>query len=232
MSTFFKHCRSYSPKPRGFTLVELIVVSAIILLITAFILFQQGKFNSSTLLRSLTYSVALSVRQAQIYGTSVRESSPGSGIFSSGYGVEFDASLACTLSAWTCYALFPDINSNGVYDSGSEAAPVATLFNLGSGYTISNICVTPVGGGALQCQTGTGTAINALTVYFRRPNPDACFATNLVPGACASASTPATYSTAYIQLKSSGNNDTRSIKVSSTGQIAVCAPNLTDLTAC
>src|SRR3990167_11377146 len=80
---FFKRLALRSlARSRGFTLVELIVVSAIILLITGFVMFQQAKFNSATLMRSLTYSVALSMRQAQVYGTSVREFSgafaPGS----------------------------------------------------------------------------------------------------------------------------------------------------------
>src|SRR3989338_5533346 len=95
MLIYFKHFRRSSYKnPRGFTLIELIVVSAIILAISTFILFQQSKFNSATLLRSLTYSMALSVRQAQVYGTSVRGFTPQSGgaaTFGSGYGIQFPA---------------------------------------------------------------------------------------------------------------------------------------------
>ncbi len=41
------------------------VVVAIITFLTGIFLFQQKRFDSSTLLRSLAYSVALSVRQAQ-----------------------------------------------------------------------------------------------------------------------------------------------------------------------
>src|SRR3989344_4125727 len=128
----FKHSRFSSS--RGFTLIELVVTSAIILLITTFVLFQQTKFNSSTLLRSLTYSMALSVRQAQVYGTSVRESAPGSGFFAQGYGIYFPGTGA---GADTFY-LFPDIapspNGNGSYDSASEGPPVGVGFKLGKGY--------------------------------------------------------------------------------------------------
>ncbi len=197
------------------------MVSAIILIITVFIFFQQSKFNSATVLRSLTYSVALSLRQAQVYGVSVRESSPGSGVFGSGYGVYFPSGVT------TQYYIFSDNNSNGQYDSGEELP----VYTLGSGYTISNICVMLSGTANLQCASGTGTAITKLTVYFRRPNPDACFATDQASGACVTAAS-AVYSTAYIQVRSTGNGDTRSIKVSSTGQIAVCSANLTDLTQC
>ena len=108
MLTSFKHFRRFfSKRASGFTLVELIVVSAIILVISLFILFQQAKFNSSTLLRSLTYSVALSVRQAQVYGTSVRGfSSGGTVAFGSGYGVYLSTSITCPSGPQgTCYYL-------------------------------------------------------------------------------------------------------------------------------
>src|SRR3989338_9825786 len=104
----FQHFRrSFTKKPKGFTLVELIVVSAIILLITGFVMFQQSKFNSATLMRSLTYSVALSMRQAQVYGTSVREFS---GAFAPGYGVYIPASGG---SANTYYLFSPNVAPPG-----------------------------------------------------------------------------------------------------------------------
>lgn len=218
---------------KGFTLVELVVVSAIIIIITTFILLQQAKFNSSTLLRSLTYSVALTVRQAQTYGTSVRETTAGSNVFASGYGVDFQIG---TLSQ---YILFPDLPSgatpgNGHYDSGSEAPPPTgpgIAFTLGQGYRISKLCAQLIADASLECTSGTAASISSLTVYFRRPNPDACFSTSARPSPC-DIGNPDLYSAAYIQLYSTGNNDTRSIKVSQTGQISVCKPNLTDLTQC
>ena len=180
-------------------------------------MFQQAKFNSATLLRSLTYSVALSMRQAQVYGTSVKEFS---GTFAPGYGVYIPASGASA----GMYYLFADIvpagAGNGAYDNSTEALPV---FTLGRGYVIGSLCAVISGG---SC-----TPVSSLTVFFRRPNPDACIATNLSPGACAPGAT-AVYSSAYVTLMSTGNNETRSIKVSNTGQIAVCAPNLSDITQC
>ncbi len=214
----FKHFRRFfSKNPKGFTLVELIVVSTIILLISVFIFFQQSKFNSSTLLRSLSYSVALSVRQAQVYGTSVRESSPGSGIFAQGYGVYVPSAGTPTDNT---YYIFSDNNANGAYDSGEELP----VYKLGTGYQITSVCVVAVG-------TNTCNAVTSLTVYFRRPNPDACIASAVAPGACA-LGTPEVYSRAYITVGNAGNPDTRSVKISDTGQIAVCAANLSDVTTC
>ena len=72
---------------------------------------------------------------------------------------------------------------------------------------------------------GTGTTIDSLTIYFRRPNPDACFSTSQSPTACAANAAPV-YDYAYVQVKASGGSDYRTVKISNTGQIAVCKPNL------
>lgn len=232
MSTFSRLCRYFSRltrAQRGFTLVELLVVSMIIVLITGFVLFRQQGFNSSTLLRSLSYSVALSVRQAQVYGVSVRESAAGSGVFAPGYGVYFSPNSG--LADTNHYLMFADANGNGQYASGEEL-PRFTIGNgrsTGADYVIKNICAHPISGSDVCTSSSPPTSprIDWLSVYFRRPNPDACFATSDVAAACASASTAPTYDYAYIQLRSAGTgSDYRTIKVTSTGQIAVCKPNL------
>lgn len=225
MSTYSRLLRFFSKlkKPqRGFTLIELLVVSLIIVLITAFVLFRQDGFNNATLLRSLSYGVALSVRQAQVYGVSVRESAAGSGTFATGYGAYFGNSGLVDSSH---YLIFADTNGDGQYASGEEL-PRYTIGNgRGTDYLIKNICAHSISAGD-QCSSGTGTAITSLTIFFRRPNPDACFSTSQSPAACATATTPAVYDYAYIQLKSFTGTDYRTIKITNTGQIAVCKPNL------
>ncbi len=198
----------------------------IIVLITGFVLFRQQGFNSSTLLRSLAYSVALSVRQAQVYGVSVRETAAGTGVFAPGYGVYFAGNA--NGADQNHYLMFADVNGNGQFVLGEEL-PRFTIGNgrtTGSDYLIKNFCAHSILSGD-QCGTGTGTPIQWLSIYFRRPNPDACFATSVETGACATAATSPEYDYAYIQLRSAGiNSDYRTIKVTSTGQIAVCKLNL------
>jgi len=179
-------------------------------------MFQQAKFNSATLMRSLTYSVALSIRQAQVYGTSVKEFS---GLFAPGYGVYFPASGAGANTYYLFADIVPATVGDGAYTNSTEALPI---FTLGKGYLIGSLCAVTVGG-------STCSPVSSLTIFFRRPNPDACISTNLAPTACAPG-VAAVYSAAYIQLLSTGNNDTRRVKVSNTGQIAVCAPNTSALT--
>lgn len=193
--------------PGGFTLVELLVVVSIMLIITSTLLLQQRKFNSATLMRTLAYNIALSIRQAQVYGTSVVGTTTTSGItFAAGYGIYF--------STPGSYRLFADINNNGRY----VASESQQTFTLGSGYTISNFCavVTP---SSYYCKTGgTGTNITSIAISFKRPNPDA----QLVELTDVSTAV----SSAYIQLKSPGG-DTRAVSVTTTGQISVCGANKT-----
>lgn len=229
MLIYSKHYRRFfSRKTKGFTLIELLVVSAIILLITGFILLRQDKFNSSTLLRSLSYSIALSVRQAQVYSTSVRETSKGSGFFNSGFGVYLSSTWgACSSAAsLTCYSFFGDSNTPTPADgTWTSAAENVSLYSLGKGYLLGDFCAWNTNTAALNCLSSAGGAqITALTIFFRRPNPEPCIATS-ASGSCAAGAPATNYSDAYIVLKSTGNTDTRSIKVSSSGQISVCRIN-------
>jgi prepilin-type N-terminal cleavage/methylation domain-containing protein len=199
--TFFgKRAKKKFSGARGFTLIELLLVTIIMVIMTTLILIQQQKFDSATLLRSLGYSVALSIRQAQTYGVSVRESSPGSGTFASGYGVYFSSVSPNT------YILFADANGNGQYDSGEAVQ----TFIVNSGYVISDFCVQN-NSANVACWVAGGGGLTSLTVLFKHPNPDAKIIDN----------NGTAYGGAYIQIKATGSGATRSVTVSSTGQIVV-----------
>jgi prepilin-type N-terminal cleavage/methylation domain-containing protein len=206
---------------KGFTLIELLVVIAIMTIMTAVILVQHKRFDSSTLLRSLAYKVALSVRQAQIYGTSVRQFNTGASSFSYSYGVYFAKSgLSCS-NGTSCYMLFADVNGDKTYNSSPTEEKVQ-LFNAGNGYSIKTFCArnstTMVCANACPSTvpvgvTCTASVITKLTIYFKRPNPDAQFQVDIA----------GTYSGAYVQLEGPTklSGDTRGITITSTGQISV-----------
>ena len=135
---------------RGFSLIELLVSIAIIALISAVVLMQYGSFNSVILLKSLAYEIALTVREAQTFGVSVRSDA---GSFQSAYGVHFDISLPKS------YTLFTDRNANNRYDNGEGV----TTYQIGQGNEIESLCVNAT------CELST------LDILFRRPEPDAIF---------------------------------------------------------
>lgn len=136
---------------KGFTLVELLVSIAIFTAITTIAVYNHAGFNGSILLTNLSYEIALSIRQAQVYGVSVRQGASQG--FNSGYGVHFDTSLP------TQYVLFEDKNVNNVRDSGEDLQ----TFNITKGNRISKLCFNS----ATPCNAATAD------VTFIRPNPDA-----------------------------------------------------------
>jgi prepilin-type N-terminal cleavage/methylation domain-containing protein len=202
MLTYFKRfLRSFNKKPRGFTLIELLVVITIMVIITATVLVRQARFDSSTLLRSLSYSIALTIRSAQVYGTSVLGVN---NVFAPAYGVYFNNASS--------YLLFADINNNGAYDSGVDS--VVQTYQVGAGFQISKACGNPTVGVQHCWQSAGGGDLSWLTIYFKRPNPDALFKSSI----------GVAFSSAYIQISSvNDSTNTHSITVSLTGEIAVGA---------
>lgn len=154
-----------SPLAAGFTLIELLVVTGIMTILSAVILFNNAKFGGVITLRNLAYDVALTIREAQTYGISVRRFGTGAGAFGSGYGVRFVQATPAE------YFMFADVD----FDAGGATHPdghyngadeLVDSFKIGRGFRISDLCATP-NGGTKVCGQDT------LDVVFRRPEPDA-----------------------------------------------------------
>lgn len=183
---------------RGFTLIELLVVMSIMIVITAVFLVRNSQFNSAILLRSLAYEVALSIREAQVYGVGVREVSAGSNNFTAGYGVYFSS------DAPTDYVLFADLDKNGLYGAGDT---IMQSFAVRNGFTVARICAVTTTG-VSQCSPAD---ITSLVVSFKRPNPEALIKTNVAGYSYASASITV----------SSPNGSTRTVTIGTAGEIEV-----------
>jgi len=143
---------------KGFTLVELLVSIGIFSVITSIAVFNNAQFNSSVLLTNLAYEVALSIRQSQVYGVTVKKDTTNN--FNSAYGIHFN------LAAPTSYILFQDTTPvDHVFNSGDVSIET---FNIQKGNGITQFCVTD--GGAPVCHKGDNATLD---ISFVRPNPDA-----------------------------------------------------------
>ena len=180
---------------RGFTLIELMVVMAIITVISTLVLARYGQFNGVVLLRNLAYDVALTVRQAQVYGISGKV---GTGTAGVQYGVYF------TSANPTQYLLFADNNGSDSYTAGEEIE----IYRVRPGYSVYNFC-GDLPSGSPHCSLTED--ITNMTLLFRRPDPDARISTSAFPSG---------YTQARIVVRSP-SGDTRTVTVTAIGQISI-----------
>ncbi|MBI4118182.1 MAG: type II secretion system protein [Parcubacteria group bacterium] len=183
---------------QGFTLVELIVTISIFVIISAITLFNYPSFSSRIALDNLAHEIALTVREAQVFGTSVREFGAGSGTFP-GHGIYF------ATSDNTHFTLFADVDSDGFYGGcvGDVCAEQVDEYAMQQGHTLSQLCVyASPGGGCIS--------VPALHITYVRPNPEAQIRDN----------GGSLYAYAAIAVSSS-RGDTRTVEVWSNGQITV-----------
>jgi len=196
------HSKQHS---RGFSLIELLVSISILVAISTLILVNQNRFGGTISLSNLAYQVALTIRQAQTYGFSVREAQEGTGNFTPSFGVHFASNSPYT------YILFADKNGSGRYenyDNDGNQIPDENFayFVISGNKSISSFCGI-FANGSQKCNP----TITSLDILFKRPDPDAIIKSDIVAD---------TYSSARITLKA-GEGLTRGITVVSTGQIGV-----------
>ena len=190
------------------------VVVGIMILMTAVVLVQSSKFNGSILMRSLAANIGLSIREAQLYGVSVKQASATTSGFSHAYGVH--------LASNTSYSVFADTNDDNMYSDGDS---IVDTFTLPNGFTmdvcvensVSSTCIGPCPSSPVlsACSTAN-TPITSLDIMFKRPNPNASF---MVTGGVENAS----YNGAVLVLLPPPNSTapSRTITVYPTGLIAI-----------
>jgi prepilin-type N-terminal cleavage/methylation domain-containing protein len=103
-----------SPLTAGFSMIELMVSISIVVLVLSITLTRQSAFNSSVLLRSQAYEIALDMREIQL--SAVSATSDGSGVFRTTLGVHFDEANPSE------YIFFRDLDGDNFYDSGATPA--------------------------------------------------------------------------------------------------------------
>ena len=202
---------------RGFSLVELMVVLAIIGVIMSIVLTSQSTFNKTIILKNTAYDIALTLRNAETYGLGSRAAGVTA---NAGYGVHFQNAPTGTFTFFAdTYPLSPSaFNCHGL-PAGGSGAPDAqpgdcaytagqdqkvNEYALGNGITISDFCALS-GGGVWSCAVARGGGLSSLDIVFARPNPDAFIRANgfSYTSACLTISSPQG-GTRYISVASSG----------------------------
>jgi prepilin-type N-terminal cleavage/methylation domain-containing protein len=135
---------------RGFTLLELTVVSAIMILLSGIVLsnYRVGE-REYTLLRS-AQKLAQDLRRAEELALSAKSYPGAPSSFKGGFGVNFPS------NSTSSYTLFADLNNNKVFDAGED---LETL-NLEKKVKITGLSASP------------------LNIVFLPPDPQVCISGN------------------------------------------------------
>lgn len=216
----FPPSASRLPLSSGMTLVEMTVVISIVALVSAVIVFNYSNFKNNVTIRGLSQDIALSVRKAQTYATSVQsiDGSGGSTANIPGFGISFAADLATSPDAATPskkqFVLFADMDGDEKYDGGTSCGSPGTndecveSFSIQSADRIIDLCYED-GDPTPTCVTD-----KEFDIVFKRPAPDAYICVRDA-GGCVP---PPAYAIVVVQAVSGAHKE---IHIWNTGQISV-----------
>lgn len=173
--------KNISPKfTAGLTLIELMTSIFIIMIISAVVVYNHRSFTDNLEITNLAFDVALTIREAQISGISVR---PVGGAFDYAYGVHFlirNSSVPANKSD-VAFIRFVDItdkfggNPDSLYngDFGCTSNECLEKIEIGRGNKISEICYRKKDDGNLKCGNVLKGVPSGVDITFLRPKPDA-----------------------------------------------------------
>ena len=185
----------------GFTLIELMVTVGIFVFMTALLLAKYNGYYSGTIFKNQAYDVAITLRQAQSFGISVK-ADPGnvnSPSFSAAYGVSFPGTnvTGFELRAYS-----------GTPTSGFTEGALEKDYKLKYGAYFDKFILT---------QDGSTNPSYADSVYvvFQRPNPEAIICPKI------NGSVTCNFYKYLELVMKSQDGKTKSIKINSSGQISI-----------
>ncbi len=199
---------------RAFTLVELMVSLAVIMILTGILLYRYPETAVRLTLANMSHTVSLLIREAQVRGSAIDSLNSSLG----GYGVY--ASLTSpgqlVLFGDTVDASVPKpygiTIGDGIFQSGSPINETKSTTLLPSRYVIKKLCVGT--GFPFTCNSANTPAISSLVISFTRPNP--------IPNIYVNNVTSINYTAACIELRSPQaplSGHIRNVQIFSSGMI-------------
>jgi prepilin-type N-terminal cleavage/methylation domain-containing protein len=166
-------------RKKGFTLIELLVTLSIFVIVGSVVLFGQSQFNSSILLTNLAYDMALTIRQAQVFGaggkiTTQTEVAPT-------YGVHIDTVDNKSMIFFYDYPVPANSPGYRLYDAGtgctsdspSQGNECVDQYNIKKGNSIKAICDVQPANATPNSYCPSSNTYNSVDITFTRPEPDA-----------------------------------------------------------
>lgn len=202
-------CSSHRKKKftsAGFTLIELLISCAIITIVSAVVLVKYQAFDSTVLLKSTAYDIALTLREAQVKSVSVSRNGNDSDSFNYPYGVTFDVASPAEYRIFR----YKSATAGPKYDGTSFVEEIQEV-TIGRTMQVKEVCYTyPTA--VDRCD------LTRLDISFRRPEFNAIFYGIDNDGVLATT----TVTGAKIKLNSvSGGSGVFVVTISKFGQISV-----------
>lgn len=202
------------------TIMEMIVVIAILMIISTMIIFNYGKFESSISLQNLADDIALSVREAQSYAIGAR-GLPGEGFFN-GYGIHFSLSDPISTNniagSKKSFVFFANVEDDGSYNYSSSDNTCGSpekdnecykVISISSADYISNIKTK-------ESKVADEEDIkenDSVDIIFTRPYPE--------PKLCLDKNCNESFEYFKIEIKNPRTEESKYIQITNTGQINV-----------
>ncbi len=209
----------------GFTLLEILIVLALLFIMTSLSLANYNRFGREVELENAAYELALTIRQAQFFGINRSEQFGGATNFDDPqpYGIYFNLVSGDEPGLNDQkFMMFVDQDNNRRFAEGdttgtsciaSLSNECVNLYEFNRNNFIHEICV---GTDSLNCNDIDGLGISgdkAMHVSFKRPDPDASILINGVP-------TPFSYARITLRAPADNIND-QSISIGAAGLISI-----------
>jgi prepilin-type N-terminal cleavage/methylation domain-containing protein len=190
---------------KGFTLLEMAVSIGIFGIISAVVIFNHGKFNSSIVVTNLSYEVALAVREAQVYGLAVKQDPNNPVPVEYAYGVYFAEARP------KMFYIFADRDGDQQFDPTGDPCngtdECQEVIEIRGDVNVEDL---------KTWVSGSYQDTDELTILFLRPNPVAIIRDDDNSGASVSGR-----ERAMIELASPRAEKSKFILVELSGQVSV-----------